>query len=117
MDIFTKLLHVNILIVSQYVTKCLPILLNTLFLEPNIYKLILLQFEHFFSNTTYTIRSYALGCQVEGEDNNGDMCRKPQEKSCMTSSSFNVRILFEFISWVVTAILLWFLIILFDVDA
>jgi hypothetical protein len=47
MGFFTKLLHVNILIVSQYVTKWLPILLNTLFLEPNISKLILLQFEHF----------------------------------------------------------------------
>jgi hypothetical protein len=54
---------------------------------------------------------------VEGEDNNGDMCRKPQEKSCMTSSSFNVRILSEFIWWAATAILLWLLIILFDVDA
>jgi hypothetical protein len=59
----------------------------------------------FCSNTTYNITSDALGCQVEGEGSNGDMCWKPQEKSSMTSSFFNVRILLEFIWWAVAAIL------------
>jgi hypothetical protein len=37
-------------------------------------------------------------------------------RKSMTRSSFNVRILFEFIWWGVAAILFWFLRIIFDVD-
>jgi hypothetical protein len=45
---------------------------------------------------------------VEGEGSNGDMCRRPQEKISMTSSSFNVRILLELNLMVVADILFWF---------